>query len=408
MTLPSNKHQLKISLIVSDLSSKGAGRWGGAIRPFLLAQALQKLGHQVSLFGITFEQETAPLTDTDFPIFSLPCPYYAGISGSIQAARQLLPKIDGDILYAVKLKPTSLGIAILKKLLSHRPLIVDIDDWEMSWFGGDNWHYRPSFKQLAQDIFKSDGLLKHPDHPLYLKWTESLISYADEITLHTQFIKKRFGGVYIPNGKDTSLFSPDQYNSEASRIKYELSDYKILMFPGAPRPYKGLEDVLTALEKLNQPDLKLVIVGGSPYDDYDQQLMRQWGQWIIKLPKYPVQMMPEIVAAAHVIVVPQRDTPASQAQFPLKLTDGMAMAKPVLSTRVGDIPDILGDTGYLVDPSSPDQIADTIQIIFENLDEANLRGKAARKRCLENYSIDTMATILDGVINRLQVNSHYS
>ena len=39
----------------------------------------------------------------------------------------------------------------------------------------------------------------------------------------------------------------------------------------------------------------------------------------------------------------------ARAQFPLKLTDGMAMAKPVLSTRVGDILEILSDTGYIVD-----------------------------------------------------------
>ena len=45
------------------------------------------------------------------------------------------------------------------------------------------------------------------------------------------------------------------------------------------------------------------------------------------------EMMPEIVSAADVIVVPQRNTPAAQAQFPLKLTDGMAMAKPILATQ---------------------------------------------------------------------------
>jgi glycosyltransferase involved in cell wall biosynthesis len=392
-----SQRQLKISILVSDLSSKGAARWGGAVRPFLLAQALLQLGHEVKMFGVAYDRAAPPIA-TRIPITAIPCQYHAGFIGSAIALSKLLPKIDGDLLYAVKLKPTSYGIGLLKKLQSRRPLLVDIDDWEMSWFGGDNWQYRPKPKQLAKDLLRADGSLKHPDHPLYLKWMEGLITHADAVTIHTQFIQKRFGGTYIPNGKDTLLFSPDRYDAETSRVKYGLKDFKILMFPGAPRPYKGIEDVLIALDKLDRNDLRLAIVGGSPYDDYDKQLIAKWGRWIIKIPKAPVEAMPEIVAAAHAIVVPQRNTPAALAQFPLKLTDGMAMAKPILATTVGDIPEILSDTGYLVDPDSPKQIAAKIEWIFENLEAANQKGKQARQRCIERYSIEAMAAILAKVL----------
>ena len=114
------------------------------------------------------------------------------------------------------------------------------------------------------------------------------------------------GGVYVPNGKDTEMFAPGEYDAKISRERYGLSEYRVLMFPGAPRPHKGVEDVLIALDKLNQADLRLAIVGGSPYDDYDDRLIEKWGRWIIKLPRCPVEAMPEILAAAHVVVVPQR------------------------------------------------------------------------------------------------------
>ena len=398
MTNSQSNRQLNISLIVSDLSSKGAGRWGGAIRPFLLAQALQKLGHQVKLFGIAYEENGIPKLPEDLSITSIPCPYYAGVKGTWRSLRQLLPKIDGDLLYAVKLKPSSYGIALLKKYLTHRPIIVDIDDWEMSWFGGDRWQYHFKVKGIIEDLFKGDAPLQHPDHPLYLRQMEKLVSLADSITLHTHFIQERFGGIYIPNGKDVELFDPQKYSPEKSRRKYGLENYKILMFPGAPRPYKGVEDVLISLDKLNNPELKLVIVGGSPYDDYDKKLQEKWGKWLIKLPKSPAQAMPEIVAAAHLVVVPQQDTPATKAQFPLKLIDGMAMGKPILGTKVGDIPTILEDTGYLVNASSPQQLADKIEWIFNHLGEAEERGKKARERCVKNYSIDSMANILSTVL----------
>ncbi len=391
-------NNLKISIVASDLSSQGAGRWGGANRPFLLAHALKKIGYSVEIVGLAFDSNSPTLYDPEIPVSSVPCSYYSGI---ISASQQLLQQIDGDIIYAVKLKPTSFGLAILKKLIGNKPLILDIDDWELSWYGGENFQYKPNLKQLITDILPKEAPLRFPDHPLYLSWLEKLTSYADLITTHTQFLQQRFGGIYIPNGKDTNLFNPENYDPEASRIKYGLSDYKVLMFPGAPRQYKGLEDVLTALEILNQPKLKLVIVGGSPYDDYDQKLMEKWGKWIIKIPKSPVNLMPEIVAAAHIIVVPQKNTPATQAQFPLKLTDGMAMAKPILATKVGDIPDILGDTGFLVEPDSPQEIATTIDYIFQHWDLAQNKGLEARERCLNYFSIDTMAAILEPIINNL-------
>ena len=123
----------------------------------------------------------------------------------------------------MKPKPTSFGLSLLKKLETRRPVILDIDDWELSWFGGDEWKYHPSFKQLYRDIFPKNGQLRQPDHPLYVKWMESLVNRADAVTVHTEFLKQRFGGIYLPNGKDTEMFDPAKYNPELSRQRYGLS-----------------------------------------------------------------------------------------------------------------------------------------------------------------------------------------
>jgi glycosyltransferase involved in cell wall biosynthesis len=384
--------QLKVSLVVSDLSG------GGAIRAFLLGQVLRKLDLAVEVVGCQFGPALYAIPPQTIPVTAVIGQPYPGFLGS---AAKVLKKIDGDIIYAVKPKPSSLGLALLKKLQSRRPVIIDMDDWEMSWYGGDEWKYQPSFRKLYHDLFKPYGELRSPDHPLYVKWTEGLVRFADAVTIDTEFLQQRFGGVYIPNGKDTELFNPSQYDAQLSKAKYGLSPYTVLMFPGAPRPHKGVEDVLAALEQLQRPELRVVIVGGSPYDDYDERLMQRWGQWLIKLPKQPVETMPEVLAAADIMVVPQKDTLTARAQFPLKLTDGMAMAKPVLATRVGDIPQILGDTGYLVEPSAPAQIAEAILTILANPAAAHKRGLQARQRCIEQCSLDTMATSLAAVIAKL-------
>lgn len=329
------------------------------------------------------------------------CPIRTVDRSPFRSLTQLLAGIDGDIVYAVKPRITSFGTALLRRLQTRRPVLVDIDDWELSWQGGDEVKYRPSLKQFGRDVLKPNGALRQPDHFLYLRWMEQWIGKANAVTVNTQFLQDRFGGVYLPNGRDTDLFDPNQFDPAISRQRYGLSDYRVLMFPGTARPHKGLEDVLVALDRLNEPDLRLVIVGGRKPDGYEDQLIERWGRWMIKLPRHPIEQMPAVVAAAHVVVVPQRNSPTATAQFPLKLTDGMAMAKPILSTRVGDIPNILADTGYLVDPNQPEQIAEQLHEIFKDLDQANQLGSRARERCIQYYSTEAMAKVLSDVISNL-------
>lgn len=386
-------NKLKISIIAPDLSG------GGGTRAYLLAQVIRQLNYDVSVYGFAFKDKLYPTPPSNLAVTSIPGSTYPKFLGSIN---QLLRQIDGDIIYAVKPRPTSLGVGLLKKIASKKPVILDIDDWELSWYGGDNFQYYPTLKQLARDIIKPEGALRNPNHPAYLKLMEKFINRADAVTADTRFLQNRFGGVYLPNGKDTNLFNPDNYDYHTSREKLGLSPYRVLMFPGTARPHKGLEDVLHALDQINMPDYRLILVGGRDIGDgYIEYLASNWSQWVIRLPQFSVEQMPEVVSAADLIVVPQRNESTAIAQFPIKLTDGMAMAKPILATTVGDIPEILADTGYLVEPQSPKQIAEQIKHVFANFDDAKKRGIASRKRCLKHYSIDVMANILSDLISKL-------
>lgn len=169
---------MKVSLLAPDLSG------GGGTRVYLLGQVLQKLGYEVKVYGFLFGKKIYPLPPANLPVQTVRGCHYPQVLASV---RELLKVIDGDIYYAVKPRPTSFGIALLKHLFSRCPVLLDIDDWEMSWFGGDEWQYRPSLKQLARDILKNDGAFRDPQHPFYLKWMERLIERADTITVDTTF-----------------------------------------------------------------------------------------------------------------------------------------------------------------------------------------------------------------------------
>jgi len=155
------------------------------------------------------------------------------------------------------------------------------------------------------------------------------------------------------------------------------------------------------MEQLNNPLFKLVMVGKNPYDNYDEYLNKRWGKWIVYLPRYAFEDMPRVVSAAHVVVVPQRDSASARAQFPLKLTDGMAMAKPIIATDVGDIRQILGGGGYVILPNSPEALLKAMQDVYSNYEEAIEKAKLARKRSENDYSIEAMAKALRNVLNKI-------
>lgn len=380
----------KISILAPDLS-------GGKVqRTYLIAELLQMQGYDVTVFGFMFGQKLNPPPQTLKLSYALGCTYPKMLKTSFS----LLKKIDGDIIYAMKPLPTTLGIALLKRLRSKKPVILDIDDLELNDLDENS-----QYKFSAKNLLKKNNGLNNPQHQLYLQWSEKLIEKANAITVGSKFLEYRYGGTFLPNSQNTNLFNADYFNPETSREKYGLSKYRVLMFTDDITPNKGLEDVLMALEEINQLDLKLVLITYSnTTNSYLENLIKKWGNWMLLLqfPQPSVMRMPEIISAAHIIVVPQREEKTLVAKFSGQVINGMAMAKPIIASRVGDIPETLGDTGFLVESQSPQQIAKAIQEVFNDWDKAQTKGIQARQRCLDNYSLNKMTSTLEKVISLVE------
>jgi len=57
----------------------------------------------------------------------------------------------------------------------------------------------------------------------------------------------------------------------------------------------------------------------------------------------------------------------------------MAMAKPIIATNASDLPEILDGCGWIVEPESSKQLAETIQYVFDHPVKAEEMGWKARK-----------------------------
>ncbi|PHV61087.1 glycosyltransferase [Cyanobacterium aponinum] len=378
----------KISVLIPDLSLHGT------TRGYTISQGLQKLGYQVNIYGFLFGGEIYPS-----PPYGLPITYFHGkpLPSLVKTMFDLSGEIDGDILYVIKPQLSSFGVGLIKAWRGKKPLILDLDDWEMGEWGGDDWQYQG---QIFHDVFSQDSDLRKPGHPLYLKWLEKAMNRVGGITVSSKFLEYRYGGTYLPNVRDTQVFNPDNFNGEELREKYGLNNYKLLMVTSTCKAGQGIEDILTALDQLNNSQLRLILVGGNPENkDYYQQLQEKWGKWIITIQPQSFDQIQNAIALSHIMMVTPHNLPANIAKCPLELIEAMAMAKPIIATKVGEIPHILSDTGYLINPQSPAEIAQQISLLFSDYEEAKQRGKLARQRCENYYSINNLTHTLAQVLS---------
>lgn len=78
---------------------------------------------------------------------------------------------------------------------------------------------------------------------------------------------------------------------------------------------------------------------------------------------------------------------------PVALLEAMASGLPSVVTAVGGVPDTLADgvEGIVVPPMNPEALADGLQRLLDEPELRNAMGRAARKRVIRDFSIQSLA-----------------
>jgi glycosyltransferase involved in cell wall biosynthesis len=76
--------------------------------------------------------------------------------------------------------------------------------------------------------------------------------------------------------------------------------------------------------------------------------------------------------------------------FSIALLEAMACARPAVCTAAGGIPEMIddGETGYLVPPKDPQQLATRLVELLSNPHTARRMGLAGRNRVEAEFSLD--------------------
>jgi len=99
------------------------------------------------------------------------------------------------------------------------------------------------------------------------------------------------------------------------------------------------------------------------------------------------EQLPQELAAAEILAYPSH----MEAQG-MVIVEGMAMGKPVVTSRTGPGPELIehGKSGLLCDPHDPHSIAESIIRLLTNRHLAQQLGAAARERAVMEFSINKL------------------
>jgi glycosyltransferase involved in cell wall biosynthesis len=149
--------------------------------------------------------------------------------------------------------------------------------------------------------------------------------------------------------------------------------------------WKGL-DVLLEAGRLVKSPLRLEIFGAGSLRDQLELCARDYG-----LDAHFHGFVADFNARLRnvdVLVQPSRAD-----NLPLAVLEAMARGVPVIGTRVGGIPELIGDgeTGMVVPPESPTALASALDTLARDPERRIMLGKQGRKRIAGRFSAGEIA-----------------
>jgi glycosyltransferase involved in cell wall biosynthesis len=95
--------------------------------------------------------------------------------------------------------------------------------------------------------------------------------------------------------------------------------------------------------------------------------------------------------------------PSANEGTPVTAIEALASGCPVVATRVGGVPDVVqdGEDGILIDPDSPEQLANALVLLAGDPELRARMGAAGRARTLPRYAVSRLIDDVDGLYREL-------
>jgi starch synthase len=251
--------------------------------------------------------------------------------------------------------------------------------WKAEQLGGgyalSSWAERTALASAAAVVAVSDGMR------------------SDILSVYPEIPRERVH--VIRNGIDTKQYAPDRATDVLEKHGVD-PDRPYVIFVGRITRQKGVPVLLRAAAALD-PDAQLVLCAGAADTPElgaevaslvaELQATRTGVLWIPDM--LPKPEVVQLLTHATAFVCPSVYEPLGIVNL-----EAMACATAVVASRVGGIPEVVdgGVTGLLVPPDDPASLADALNLLLRDPDDAKEMGEAGRERAVAEFSWESVAT----------------
>jgi glycosyltransferase involved in cell wall biosynthesis len=266
-------------------------------------------------------------------------------------------------------------------------------------------HNRPQWIRVLRHFGYEGTVVLHLQNDHLGHWTASMLDELarslEAVAVCSEYLRKTFAAKspslaaktrVVLNGVNTNLFFPRE----------ELREPKTIFFAGRLQPEKGVLQLVQAHAGVLKvhPDAKLVIGGSTGFGAH---VLTPYVRGVEELASSIVKTHPGSVQFTGYLHH-DRDLPAwfqratlfaspsiFQEPFGLVNAEAMACATPVIGSRRGGIPEVLGETGLLIDPEDIAGFADAICMLLGNPEYSAKLGRLTHQRCCEMFDWQVVA-----------------
>ncbi|HKH93430.1 MAG TPA: glycosyltransferase [Gemmatimonadaceae bacterium] len=206
-------------------------------------------------------------------------------------------------------------------------LIMDFDEWQSLWL--------PYPKRLYQAM-----------------WERFACATSDAVIFASAYLARTLGKAVsasrrhtLPYAFDEQEFAVDSPSPELVRGRYR--GRRLAVYMGNLIPQFDASRVLDAVEPAHRahPDLLFLFIGSGPLrDEFQRRVDAEGvGEHVRFLGFLPTAEMIQHLRAADVLLLPIRDTVMNQSRSPNKLFQYVAAQRPIVTNRLENIYDAVGD-----------------------------------------------------------------
>jgi glycosyltransferase involved in cell wall biosynthesis len=273
---------------------------------------------------------------------------------------------------------------ILRLLKRERVDVVHAHSSRDAWLAG------AAGKMLGIPVFRTRHLLTRIGGPfVYARLTDRVLTVSEGVRqyLISAGVPAR-QIIAVPTGIDLERFDPARADLVDMRERFQLPrEAFVVGIIAVLRKAKGHRFLLQALKILAPefPRIQLLIAGTGPQERNIRTLIKELGLEQRARMLGHVDDVPSLLKALDVFVLPAQEEALGTA-----LVEATAMGVPVIATKIGGIPEVLGDAGLLFASEDVEALAAHLRALMASPELAARMRARGMARARELYDENLM------------------